>query len=300
MAEPFAKLYRSIFSSSIMEADPVTRLVWSYLLALGYPTGKVDATPISLSRRFNLPLADVKASLAALSEPDPSSRTPDEDGRRIVLLDKHRDWGWQIVNFEKYLAKRDRAAYQAEYYKKRKDLQGAVGADTGDEIQPVDKVESTSSTDSTHKIEIEIEIEKRSEEEAATAAGDPGEFYPQPQPRDGGRASDLSFPVELLQAIPDIQELWAKSARKRKLSKKGVSIEAQQEQIDELAAWIPKFGADEVRAEIKRANRGTWQSVCYKDPSGNGDGRRKQIRPQSGDAENKIRNKRMLSMTRPK
>ncbi len=253
MAEPFGKVYRSIFGSSIMEEDPVTRLVWSYLLAMGYPTGEVDHTAVSLARRFNLPLASVEASLAKLAGPDPTSRTPDEDGRRIVLLDVHRNWGWRIVNFEKYLARRDRQSYQADYYQKRKGAQKTVGGDTEGKIQPVDNVDSTSSTDSTHKIEIEIERENK--KEAA------------PKPKRKARVNDLSYPAELLRIVPDFKELWLESRKVRRLGSK-TSLSAELKQIDKLATWATKYGAKVVREEIDRANTAGWQGICFNEPKG--------------------------------
>lgn len=37
-----------------------------------------------------------------LSQPDPYSRSQEHEGRRIILLDEHRPWGWIIVNHEYY------------------------------------------------------------------------------------------------------------------------------------------------------------------------------------------------------
>lgn len=59
-------------------------------------------TPQSISRRLNCPVEIVLRGIAALEKPDPTSRTPDHEGRRIVKLDEHRDWGWFIVNYQYY------------------------------------------------------------------------------------------------------------------------------------------------------------------------------------------------------
>jgi len=37
-----------------------------------------------------------------LEQPDPLSRTPTCNGARIKRLDKHRDWGWLIVNYSDF------------------------------------------------------------------------------------------------------------------------------------------------------------------------------------------------------
>ena len=55
-------------------------------------------TPAALAARTRIPLEEVKAMLHTLEQPDPESRTPDADGRRIARLDEHRSWGWHIIN----------------------------------------------------------------------------------------------------------------------------------------------------------------------------------------------------------
>jgi len=42
-----------------------------------------------------------------LADPDPHTRTPGDEGRRIVLVDDHRPWGWRLVNHGKYMRLRD-------------------------------------------------------------------------------------------------------------------------------------------------------------------------------------------------
>ena len=54
---------------------------------------------------------------------DPESRTKSDDGRRIVLIDSDKSWGWRIVNYEKYASARDMHAvrqYWAEEQKERR------------------------------------------------------------------------------------------------------------------------------------------------------------------------------------
>lgn len=97
----FAKIFASIFDSSIAE-DWQTRVVFQDMLVLADKDGIVDMTPSSIARRTNMPLDLVRAAIPKLEAPDPSSRTQDHEGRRILRLDDHRDWGWTIANFRKY------------------------------------------------------------------------------------------------------------------------------------------------------------------------------------------------------
>ena len=64
--------------------------------------GVVDMTPQAISARTSIPLNIIEKGIQDLSEPDRYSRTPGEEGRRIVTLDAHRPWGWVIVNYAKY------------------------------------------------------------------------------------------------------------------------------------------------------------------------------------------------------
>jgi uncharacterized phage protein (TIGR02220 family) len=72
------------------------------LLVLAEVDGVVDMTPEAISGRTRIPLRTVLEFLGELSRPDPRSRTTAHEGRRIVLLEDTRDWGWQIVNYAMY------------------------------------------------------------------------------------------------------------------------------------------------------------------------------------------------------
>jgi hypothetical protein len=102
----YAKVFSQIFDSSIAE-NHLTRWVFTDLCVLADRDGVVDMTAAAISRRTNAPVEVVEHALAELSKPDPQSRSGEEDGRRIVLIDSHRDWGWRIVNYEKYRNTRD-------------------------------------------------------------------------------------------------------------------------------------------------------------------------------------------------
>lgn len=81
-------------------------------------------TPHAIHGRTGIPLDIIEAGIDHLSKPDPYSRSHTEEGRRIVLLDDHRPWGWRLVNHayysrlrsieEKREADRDRIAAKRE------------------------------------------------------------------------------------------------------------------------------------------------------------------------------------------
>lgn len=101
MPQLYARVFLQILDSSLAD-DWQTRHVFEDLLKLSNMDGVVDMTREAISRRTNTPQAVVDRALNMLEAPDPRSRDPEEGGRRIIRLDDHRDWGWRIVNFQKY------------------------------------------------------------------------------------------------------------------------------------------------------------------------------------------------------
>lgn len=108
----YAKIFTQIFDSSIAENYEV-RHVFEDLLKLADKTGAVDMTVEAVARRVNAPLEKVKSGIEALMQPDPKSRSHEHEGRRLIPLDSGRDWGWLIVNYERYRAIQDEETRRA-------------------------------------------------------------------------------------------------------------------------------------------------------------------------------------------
>jgi len=97
----FAKIFAQIFDSSLAE-DWQTRHVFEDLLKLCDQNGVVDMTHEAIARRTNVPLEIIKHGITELEKPDTRSRNPANEGRRLVRLDEHRDWGWYVTNYAHY------------------------------------------------------------------------------------------------------------------------------------------------------------------------------------------------------
>jgi hypothetical protein len=110
----FVKVFSQIFDSSIAENYEL-RHFFEDMLKLADIDGVVDMTPEAISRRINLPIEKVISFLTELAQPDSKSRSPEHDGRRIVPLDSHRDWGWIVVNYQHYRMLRDEEARRAYF-----------------------------------------------------------------------------------------------------------------------------------------------------------------------------------------
>lgn len=82
-------------------------ITFQQMIVLCDADGIIDMTPSAISKRTSIPVEHIKAGIEILEKPDPWSRTPDEEGRRIVRLDDHRPWGWYLVNHKKYKSLQD-------------------------------------------------------------------------------------------------------------------------------------------------------------------------------------------------
>ena len=170
----FAKIFEQIYDSSIAE-DYLVRLVFEDFLVLADPDGVVDMTHEAIARRTNVPIEIVRSSIAKLSMPDPRSRSPKEEGRRLILLDIHRDWGWQVVNYEDYRNIRDesgRRSYMREYMRNRRK-------------QPVNPVNSG-----------KPQLAKEEEEEEEEEKNNVGDFTPDGDPLAGLVKAGFSYFLE--------------------------------------------------------------------------------------------------------
>lgn len=108
----FIYLYRRILDSSLA-SNYQTRMVFQDMLLLADEQGIVDMTHDAFSRRTGAPLDVVKDAIKVLEAPDPGSKTPEFEGRRLLRIAEERDWGWRIVNYETYQKKaEDDAAVQ--------------------------------------------------------------------------------------------------------------------------------------------------------------------------------------------
>lgn len=99
----FAKVFASLYQGTL-RGNAHGILVFTNLLAHSDKNGEVDIHPRAIADEVGLPEPAVRDALLYLEAVDPESRTPTEDGRRIVRMDAHRAWGWRIVNYAKYRA----------------------------------------------------------------------------------------------------------------------------------------------------------------------------------------------------
>lgn len=103
MSMTYTKLFSSITESTVWCEPDRTRLVWITMLAMADRVGRVWASVPGLANRARVPLEDARIAIATFLAPDPDSRSPEEEGRRIREI----DGGWQLINHAKYRERRD-------------------------------------------------------------------------------------------------------------------------------------------------------------------------------------------------
>lgn len=94
----YTKLFSSIVTSTIWEEDLATRVVWVAMLAMKNWDGIVEGSIPGFARLANVTVPELEKALKVLMSPDPYSRTPDNEGRRIEAI----AGGWLVLNHENY------------------------------------------------------------------------------------------------------------------------------------------------------------------------------------------------------
>lgn len=119
MSVTFTKLVSSLPESTVWCEPYPTRIVWVTMLAMADRKGRVWGSVPGLARRSGVELQECEAALTTFLSPDKHSRTPDNEGRRIAVI----DGGWVLLNYAKYRAMRDeegRKQYMRDYMANRR------------------------------------------------------------------------------------------------------------------------------------------------------------------------------------
>jgi hypothetical protein len=99
----YVKQFQSMYDGTLGTQSGWEALVtFQQLLILADAGGNVDMTKEAIANRTSIPLDIIEKGIHILEAPDRQSRTPDNEGRRILRLAPDRDWGWFIVNYVKY------------------------------------------------------------------------------------------------------------------------------------------------------------------------------------------------------
>lgn len=120
LGDGYGKIFKQIYAGTL-RSNWKALITFEQMIVLCGPDGVIDMPPEVLHNITGIPLDIILDGIAALESPDPRSRSPEHEGRRILRLDSHRDWGWQIVNHQFYrdLASREEQREGARQRKQR-------------------------------------------------------------------------------------------------------------------------------------------------------------------------------------
>lgn len=94
----YSKLFSSIVTSSVWCEDNIVLRVWIAMLATCDASGVVEGSVPGFASLCRITSDEMRHSLDRLMAPDPDSRTPDHDGRRVEAI----RGGWRILNYLDY------------------------------------------------------------------------------------------------------------------------------------------------------------------------------------------------------
>ena len=83
----FTKLFSSITESTVWCEDSDTRIVWIAMLAMADKSGRVFGSVPGLANRARVSVDACREAITKFLSPDPDSRTPDNEGRRIEPIE---------------------------------------------------------------------------------------------------------------------------------------------------------------------------------------------------------------------
>lgn len=185
----YGKAFESTFKGSMVGAGRTVFAVWFYCIANAKPPGLVELNPVLLAAIFgDCDASEVQKAIDFLCSPDEESRTPVEDGRRLVQEGNFlfRMPTWPIYNAlrkEEERREQNRKA-QANWREKRRGKRVSDDVSIGEQNKPT-----------------KMKTEKKNEDPEAgwlagdTAHGQKGEggstpVPPDPQPTPEAEARD--------------------------------------------------------------------------------------------------------------
>lgn len=111
----FTKLFSSITESSVWCESDRTLRIWVAMLARKNAHGIVEGSIPGMANLCRMSVDDFKAAINPLLKPDPYSRNPEKDGRRLEVV----PGGWSVINHLSYRDRpQDQEGSRAEYYRK--------------------------------------------------------------------------------------------------------------------------------------------------------------------------------------
>lgn len=175
----YGKIFSSTFTGSMFGAGPDVFALWSYVVANSI-SSTIELNPLLLAATLGMPPDRVELAIKVLESPDPKSRNPKHDGRRLV---HEGAFQYHVTSHTIYRNMRDedgRRQYQRNWVKNKRANPVDAKVDKSRHVDTVD-TRLRSSTQSESEAESEAEAEAR-----VRGRSDPERVPPQardPEPR---------------------------------------------------------------------------------------------------------------------
>jgi len=123
----YVKVFDSLLTSSLWCHEHYVLRIWIAMLARCNQQGVVEGSVPGFASLCRVTAEEMRTALELLTGPDPDSRTPDHEGRRLEIV----QGGWRILNYGSYREKSQekdgsKAPFMRTLRAKRKEHPGPV------------------------------------------------------------------------------------------------------------------------------------------------------------------------------
>lgn len=246
----YTPVFSDIYTGTLYGRWPAAA-VWASLLPLMDKFGRIDMSMQAIAGMTGWPLDLLDLGIKQLMEPDPHSRTPDCDGRRLVPIAENRQWGWQAVNHGKYREKARKHAYDqnrtesgADAARKQAHRDVSRGVPTRPDVSRAVPLSDTNTNTDTNS--------KDKEPDALTRARSAPEYMRSDwQPNEANRKwlEDSGLTPSQIESVTAEFVLWAVNSEHRKTERNWQIAFARNPKVKSA------IGAAATRAQAKDAQR---------------------------------------------
>jgi hypothetical protein len=228
----YGKIFASMYEGSMVGSGPVVFAVWGYCIAKADTDGTVLLNPAVLAPVIGTTRTDIETAIRYLTEPDPHSKNPDHEGRRLIHQSGHLFF---VVSHEIYRAMKtneDRREYMREYMRRKRGQEIVNSLQVNSELTKVNPASVSVSASGT----------------VAQEGGCKGETKPN-KPK-----KELAKPCY---ESPAFMKAWDDWQQHRREIKKPLTPTATQEQMRQFKAWGEVRSITAIRHTIKNG----WQGI---------------------------------------
>jgi hypothetical protein len=128
----FAKIFDQMFTGSMMGAGAPVFAVWTYVLANCNRKGEVELNPKLMAVLLGMQEQEVAAVIEQLCSPDPASRTPDHEGRRLLKQGRYSYFAPNYAKYREIRCEEERREALRLYQRAHREKKKATAVDVSD------------------------------------------------------------------------------------------------------------------------------------------------------------------------